>query len=432
MEKFLTDIPMPLQLKRALLIIGGGALALIAIPLVLGLCCNAQYLFMDTDKLVVLLVALNLAMVVLLLAGGGATLWHLQGSILGRPSRPVRLPPIWALVGIFALLALVSAGLGSITILIALFLPVMAALPPIWALSWFSRGEPGSFTWRRALPAFVGGATLGVFVALLLNTLLPLLFMTLVYDLGDPLLSHLEHLLSALADRRVAEAITNPAFVFLLFESAIITPLVEELAKPLATLPLIGRLPRREAFLVGASAGAGFAAVENVLYAGSAYGFWRNAWVGILLLRAVGVVHPLGSGLMGLAWRDLFNGEPGARGAWLRRYAVAAGIHGVWNGGLTLVTALAGAELFGRLPPEVDLLGISMGGTTLALLVALGLATLWLGRSIARQAARPGAQPEAAPDARLVLSDRAMAIWALACLAALAPLGITALQLMLR
>ncbi len=430
MRSWLTAIPMPYRWKRTLLVVVSLLLGVVACPFGLGLCCNLQYLFMF-DRYGTTALLLNLVLLVLLLAGGGTLLWHIRQSLGGRASRPVRLPPMWLLVGIFALLVLISVRLSS-SFLFAFFLPVMATLPPLWALSWFMRGQPGGFTWRRGVPAFVGGATLGVFIALILNMLLPLFFIVLIRNLAEPLFTNLGDLLTHLANQQIADALTNPGLVFLLIQVAVVAPLVEEVAKPLATLPLVGRLPRREAFLVGAAAGVGFAAVENILYAASGYGFWRNFWVGVLLLRSIGAVHPLGSGLMALAWRDLFNGEPGARRAWLRRFAVAAGMHALWNGGLTVVTVLAGAEFFGQLPPELDLLGVSMGGVTLALIIVLGLTSLWLGRSIAQQAQQPELRLEAAPDARLILSDRALVVWALLCLVALVPLGITTLQLVLR
>jgi hypothetical protein len=230
--------------------------------------------------------------------------------------------------------------------------------------------------------------------------------------------------------------------VFVFIEIAVIAPLVEEFAKPLVTLPLLGRLARRDAFLVAAMAGAGFAALENVIYTG----FGLPFWVGILVVRALGgAIHPLGAGLVGLGWRDVLRGEARAGLKLAGRFGVAVGMHALWNGGSLLVITLAGARFFGELPPEIDILGLSAAGTTLALLVVLGLFALWLGRFVVQRtevpveptsaSPRPEARPEGSVEPsgpQFALSDRAVAIWALACLAAIVPAGIAGLQLLMR
>ena len=102
-----------------------------------------------------------------------------------------------------------------------------------------------------------------------------------------------------------------------------------------------------------------------------------------------------------------------------------------------LVITLAGARFFGQLPPEINVLGLSAAGTTLAFLVVLGLAALWMGRAVARGAAPtgaplPGEIAAESADIPFTLSDRAVAIWALACRVAIVPAGITGLQLLMR
>jgi hypothetical protein len=55
-----------------------------------------------------------------------------------------------------------------------------------------------------------------------------------------------------------------------------------------------------------------------------------------------------------------------------------------------------------------------------------------MGRAVAQGAeaqAAPGVEPSAL---EFILSDRTAAIWALACLAAIVPAGITGLQLLMR
>jgi hypothetical protein len=107
-------------------------------------------------------------------------------------------------------------------------------------------------------------------------------------------------------------------------------------------------------------------------------------------------------------------------------------MHALWNGGSLLVITLAGAEFFGELPPEIDVLGLSAAGTTLALLIILGLFALWLGRSIARGAENSSPLDVEPIAVNFTLSDRSVAIWALACLGAIVPAGIAGLQLLLQ
>jgi hypothetical protein len=235
--------------------------------------------------------------------------------------------------------------------------------------------------------------------------------------------------LGALSSAEIARALTDPRFIFIFVQIALIAPFAEEIAKPLVTLPLLRDLSKPQAFLVGAMAGAGFAVLENVIYATSGF----TIWAGILAVRALGgALHPLGSGLVAQGWRDVLRGEKDAGKNWLRRFGIAFAVHAAWNGGSLLVITLGGAGLFGELPPEIDVLGLSAGGTTLAFLIVLGLSALWIGRAYGRNKPILATDEETLPETPFTLSDRALAIWALTCLAAIVPAGIAGLKLWLR
>ncbi|MCK6540088.1 MAG: PrsW family glutamic-type intramembrane protease, partial [Anaerolineales bacterium] len=327
-----------------------------------------------------------------------------------------------------------------------------ASLPALWSLAWMIPRAPvpqagaqkkeetttdeeqggtitDALTWRRGLLSFAGGATVSVFIAIVLEILLPVIVLSLVFNLADTLSGNLRDLFRALASDEVAEALTNPGFIFIFVQIAVIAPLAEEIAKPLITLPLLRHLGRREAFWVGALAGAGFAALENVIYA--TFGF--SIWGGILLVRALGgALHPLGSGLVAQGWRGVLRGEKDAGKNWLKRYGIAVAVHAAWNGGSLLVITLGGARFFGDLPPELDVLGLSAAGTTLAFLIVLGLSALWIGRAYGHDKPILPTEEAVSTDARFVPSDRAVAIWAFACLIAIVPAGIAGLKLWLR
>jgi RsiW-degrading membrane proteinase PrsW (M82 family) len=374
---------------------------------------------------------------------GGAGLvitWHAFRSAAHSPSTPMHLRSVWYWGGLFVVCLICGWFLVQIGFIPALFLPPLllaaAAAPPLFAMAWFASRSEEALTWRRGLVAFAGGATISVSLAAALEVLAPGLVLTLVSGLADTVLPQISALLAAPVGYGAAAKIANPTFVFVFVQLAIVAPLVEELVKPLVTLPVLGYLKGREAFLVAAMAGAGFAALENVLYASLGISFWT----GVLVVRALGgAIHPLGAGLVGLGWRDVLRGEPQAWRKWGLRYGLAVSLHALWNGGSLLVIGLAGEQFVGRLPAGVNALGLSAAGITLAVLAVAGLAALWLGRRIAQGT---DAQAEAAPLAPVLggdqnelafpLSDRTVAIWALACLAAIVPAGITGLQLLMR
>ena len=371
-------------------------------------------------------------LMVMTLGAGGVLLWHGLHSTQGRPSALLRLPPAWLMAAVFGLFVTIGFFIHRNNLAAGFFFPpilfIAAAVPPLLAVAWFMQQRVEGFTWRRGSVAFVGGATVGVVIAMVLEILLPVVVLALVLGLGDVVSRNVERLLDALAGKNIASALASPGFIYVFVQIAILAPLAEEFAKPLITLPLMRRLSQREAFLTAAMAGAGFAAVENVLYAG----FGLYFWAGILLVRALGgAIHPLGAGLVGLGWRDIMKGEPNAWRNALARFGLGVGMHAVWNGGSLLLITLAGAQVFGKLPPEINVLGLSAAGTTLALLIVLGLAALWLGRAIVQRTV-PGVPEAASAGIQFSISDRAVAIWALACLVAIVPAGITGLRLLVR
>lgn len=424
--------PLP-RWQKQLIAISGLLLALPGLLLAVSYVCLSLVLLVEDDPDALAAGLISFTLLGVTLGGGGVACWHGLRSLQGRSSATLRLPPAWLLAAIFALL--VALGLFVIEndvvpgLLFPPILAAVAALPPLLAVSWFMGRSAVGLTWRHGLVALAGGATVSVAIAIVLEILLPVVVLALVFGLADLATDRVTALFEALAGADIAAAMTDPGFIFVFVQVVLIAPLAEELAKPLVTLPLLDRLGRREAFLVGAMAGVGFAALENVIYAGFGFAFWA----GILLVRAVGgAIHPLGAGLVALGWRDVLTGEAGAWRNWLARFGLAVGMHALWNGGSLLVITLAGANFFGELPPEIDLLGLSAAGVTLALLVILGLAALWLGRTVAQRPGLPQDQPDETVEVELALSDRAVAIWALACLVAIVPAGIAGLQLLVK
>ncbi|MEA3339437.1 MAG: PrsW family glutamic-type intramembrane protease [Chloroflexota bacterium] len=411
---------------KALVTLWGTALFLPALPLAPAFCCLLAEAFRYDDSGARAFGLGAATLMVVGLACGGTMLFQGSSSLVGKPSKRLRLPPLWGVLGGFVLALVTGMGLGQVEGLSLLlgpwFIVAAAALPPLAAVVWAVDERPGGLTWRRAGVAFSAGATVSVILAIILEILAPLSILWLLLDLSDPVLNALEGLVDLLAGGQVANALSSPGFLLALFELAVVAPLVEEFAKSLVVLPLLrGTKSRRDVFLLGAMAGAGFAVVENVLYAL----FSGRYWGGILLVRALGAaVHPLGTGLMALAWHSFLGRnqvvqkKPGF-------CALAVGQHALWNGGLVLWMALSGAAFFGPQPWEADVMGISIAVGMLAL-VALEGAALWVGmRALSRRL-----DPAKAPGGEeLGLStERAIALWAVACLVALLPVGMAVLR----
>lgn len=371
---------------------------------------------------------LSLGLMVPLLAGGvGGGLVTLSTlRALGRASaKPLRLPPGWALGGGFVLALAVGLGLGEAEISRAFLMPAFAALAaalaPLAIVAWILAGRPGAITARRGGAAYGLGATAGTILAFLLNMLLPTGILFLVFGLADELLPQVEDLMEALVGP-LTEDLLSPWFLITLVEVAVVVPLVEELVKPLSLLPLLRRLPsRRDALLMGALAGAGFAAVENLLYAA----MFGSAWGGVLAGRALGAaLHPFGAGLMAVAWRDVLRREPVATAHWVRNYGLAVGIHALWNATCIVAATVAGAWFQGW---EVELLGRTEAVVLFALLALEGAGMLMALRALARRLELAEGEGVAPPPSMPV--ERAVAIWGLVCLVVLVPVGLGVLQM---
>jgi len=235
---------MPKWVKQWLMMVGVLA-ALPGLALGVGYICVAGIGLLDNeDTLGATLVLFVLATV--LVGGGGIVFVHLDRALRGEVSTPVRFPSARGMAGVFGMVVVVAWFVYDTPFAAFLFPPALviaATLPSLAAVAWFAgRGGDAGLTWRRGLLAFVGGGTVGILVAIVLEILLPLLVLSLVAGLAEVVLPRLETLFSALANENVAHAVTSRGFVYLLVQVAVVAPLAEELAKPLVVLPVVGRL----------------------------------------------------------------------------------------------------------------------------------------------------------------------------------------------
>ncbi len=116
---------------------------------------------------------------------------------------------------------------------------------------------------------------------------------------------------------------------------SLLVPLVEELLKPIAVYFLLGRKLRPwEGFIIGATAGAGYALFENLTI-----GAVADAWTFVIISRlGTSAIHILTTGMVGWGLASAWTDKKYARLA--SSFIAAVALHGVWNG-LNIFTALA-------------------------------------------------------------------------------------------
>ena len=431
----------PKRLKRRIMV-AGAILTLLGLPPAVNLFCIAPFMILSDAANTPSYVLLSLVFVLATTAAGGVTFYHADRSLHEKPSKPLRLPSPLLLMDIFGVLLIAGILVTYGRFALGLFIPplvfVSAALPPLWTVSWFigkNEDDTARLTWRRMLIALAGGASVCLFITIVLEILLPMLVLVLGADLLGKVTDSLEAFFSVLGraewNTLWPAMLNSPGFIYVLLQFTLIAPLVEEIAKPLVTLPVLRHLNRQEAFLVGAIVGAGFAILENNIYATIS----MRIWLEFMFVRALGsAIQPLGSGLLTMGWQEVLRNEPGAWRSWTRRFGVAVVIHATWNAATLLVIFLGETFFMGnvlRNPsggigfPEIGALG-----TLLVFLILLGSTTMWAGRKIAR--GKTLMIFRETQETQAGLSNRAIAIWALGSLSFVLPAGIILSRLWLR
>jgi hypothetical protein len=180
-------------------------------------------------------------------------------------------------------------------------------------------------------------------------------------------------------------------FLFLIVTVALLGPLIEEFSKGLGVRFLRSDRPSRyQAFIFGLASGAGFATVEAVEYGAGALSQNLNRWWDTMLLRGgSGSLHALASGIVGLAWYQVFQGRK-KRGLGL--FLVAAGLHGAWNA-LNVLTIARIVPYFKDLSDRTLEIGLE---------VVLGLLAIGLIWAIFRLSGSLAHEEEIAPEAPAV------------------------------
>jgi hypothetical protein len=360
----------------------------------------------------------------LLVLGGGTALHRVaRDSLAGVPSNEWNWPSRRVVIGIFVV-ALVIGELTRQTALRGLFFPpafvLGAILPPLAAVAWACWGLQERLTERRLVVALMAGAMVSATLAFVLGGLasLGIIFLTWI-DWFAPIAKKIQPGMEIMVGERIADAVSSSDFFGLILLVGLLVPLIEGFVKPLPILPLVRTAGNeRQAFLLGATAGAGLAIMGNLLYTGvTILNGW--SWIGLVLLRVVGAaVHPLAGGLVALGWYEAMAGTAGRGRRWFRRFVPAVGLHLLWNSSQAALAGLLEEGSFGRRPPEG--MEIVVLGILLVMVLVCG-AVAWLalhqvGRLIGQTVVeRPADEKQALTDFWL-WSDRAIGIWAVLCL----------------
>ena len=420
--------PFPPRLKQ-IVAIGALLFALLGLPALFGFVCLTLISVIDGSPEAIGIGLITFPLTVVTLGAGGLIFWHSLRSIRNINSTLFRLPSTKNLAGVFGLCLIggyiVTRGNIAIGLLFPPWLLLMAVLPPLGAIAWFT-STPGSpkLSWRRAIVAFTGGVTISTIAAIILETLFLMLLFALVAGLATPAIDGIEALTSAFQGDLVPKPFVQQGFFNLFVYIIIAAPIIETLIKPLVVIPFVSRLSSRKTFLMGAIAGAGFAAIETIVLASLGFLFWPT----LLIVRALGgAIHPLSSGLTALGWRALLTRRPQARFRWFLYFSIGAGLHSFWNASSLLVITLLRVELLSSSSPAINLLGIVAGGTTGLLLILVGGLAGQTGRWIIQNNQHFEKITSKSILFDFTFSEKAIAIWTVISLIVVAPIGLATL-----
>ncbi|HEV2283718.1 MAG TPA: PrsW family glutamic-type intramembrane protease [bacterium] len=369
------------------------------------------------------------------LGGGAALVYHLRRSLRGLPSAGLALPsPWWFVAAIPVVIAageyeifVLMSGTSDLTALIRFLLLIIAgaALGPAAVLAYLAGTTGPETTWRRATLCAAAGGTLSVLAVLTVGTVVPLTAAGLAVALRNLGAGLIRDLTFSKSTQDVARIFFSDRGVYAIATVAVAAPIAEEFLKPLGVI-ILGRRVRSpgEAFLLGASCGAGFAILENILYESAPPVFWG----GIVFIRSIGAaLHPMGAGLMALGWYGVFHGHPDA---WRRLgvfYLIAITQHWLWNMATVATVLLVEPMASGAF--TVSILGVAVWTVLLLYFLGQGAAMFAAVRYVGRLVARvPAGQPVPPLAPVRLASPRGIAIAATASLVAMMPLGAAGIQ----
>jgi RsiW-degrading membrane proteinase PrsW (M82 family) len=294
--------------------------------------------------------------------GGGFSIYHCIRGLLKKPSARLQLPWFWLFLLLYAVVIGISYILPAndlelsflpLTIFMVTLLAIFPALSllalgvrrlrlPAWPLIHHSNDASAArlrlssgerqwpTSWRRFTLAITSGGTIGIGLAMLLE--LGFLLLLLIGGRQTGVFNFLQCTENPSAPG--CGTFTSFGLIFLFI--AVIGPIIEETVKPLGVALFIGRIQSAaEAFILGVSAGIGFALVETVGYISSG----GPDWIAVALERTgASLLHGFGAGMVALGWYYLIHSKERRIRKAVPYWGYAVFQHFVWNG--TAVLAL--------------------------------------------------------------------------------------------
>lgn len=259
---------------------------------------------------------------------------------LFRPGRLILLFPILLIMGSWVI---------QETDLSWLLLPpihILATLLPLIWIGWISIRGITNMSMQRFWGSFSSGMMISPMLALFLEIFGAILILFLVVGLLNTN-ADIERILNSLAiqfssinpesvqfETFIANLINSPMVIgaALLF-IAVITPLVEEIVKPIGVWLLGGRdLTPKDGWVLGVISGAGFALFENLWLLNA-----DESWATLVTARvATNVIHLLTSGMTGWALALAWQKKNYVRLA--ATYFLSVIIHAIWNASILLIS----------------------------------------------------------------------------------------------
>lgn len=388
------------------LVLAAGGLAAGAGYLFLALLASEAVTPLSSVTTVASLAALGLGL-------GGLLIRHGRRAWRGEPDAPFRPPRAGWLIVAFVAAAAIGQAVLSFDLAPRLLFPpfhVLAGALPATIVFVFVGRRLGRATGQRQIVGQVAsGVVIGGPAAIALVGLAALALavaLGLVVAMTPGGADTLQSLLSNLQDPawlqdpdNLFSLILTPAGLagaFLLL--VVVSPLVEEMLKPIGVLFISRRPGQAEAFLWGLAGASGFAMTEGMLNSAADLG----AWLPVVLMRiGTSLMHCLAGGLVGLGWYFLRAARRPVGAVGL--YLAAVALHGAWNAltlgiaGLSLALPTIG-EVFAGLGSML-LLG-ALGLLIVVCTIALALLVRWLSASLPDEAdAGPAAESLEAVEA---------------------------------
>ncbi|MGA2503455.1 MAG: PrsW family glutamic-type intramembrane protease [Anaerolineales bacterium] len=259
--------------------------------------------------------------------------------------KPVKLWQVVVLIAVWVVVLIIGTVLATVYAygwVAAAPLFLLGISLPILCLLWVGTGGIPAGSRRRVWSVFgfglvgstvaaglleylvIGAAILAIGVLAISNPELRTVIDQIRTQVANAKAGDMQALLTALAPY-----LTNPLIILsILVFASVLTPLIEEAAKP-AVLWFMGKRMRSpaEGFVLGAFCGAGFAMLEGLMAASGATQLWG---IGVGGRAAASLMHITGSGILG--WGIASARLEKRYGRLALAYLAAVSIHGLWNG----------------------------------------------------------------------------------------------------